>query len=73
MSARDKADVVMDPLQDLQASIEALNLQADDPMLAVMALLSNKISLMSVAQSFIVTQNKTLLAADRKSQVDSQN
>ena len=58
----DAADVFMglDPLQDLQVSVEALNLQPEDPLLAVMVHL-NKISSMSIAHNSIVKQNKVFL------------
>ena len=55
----DAADVAMglDPLQDLQVSIEAFNLQPEDLLLAH---LYNKISSMSVAYDSIVKQKRGL-------------
>ena len=53
--------IVVDPLGDLQVSVDAFNLEETTPMKAVMMHLTNKISTMTVEQINIKKQNNLLI------------
>ena len=53
--------MVVDPLGDLQVSVDAFNLEETTPMKAVMMHLTNKISTMTVEQINIKKQNNLLI------------
>ena len=58
--------MVVDPLgevADLQLAIDALELDEANPMVAVMTLMTNKISSMTIQQVTFKKQNSLLIAA----------
>ena len=62
--------MIVDPLGDLQVSVDALNLEETNPMKAVMMHLTSKISIMTVEQINIKEQNNILMASARKFQIE---